>query len=63
VDRRRGLDVAQLGECNSEWGATLGVVKARVNFLFGGGGDHVLDDGSDIEDASIKRILVRGFVA
>jgi hypothetical protein len=27
--RCRGLCVAQLGECDSEWVATLGVVKAR----------------------------------
>jgi hypothetical protein len=32
AERRRWLDVAQFGECNSEWGATLGVVKARSNF-------------------------------
>ena len=30
--RRWGLCVAQLGECDSERGATLGVVKARSNF-------------------------------
>jgi hypothetical protein len=30
--RRRGLCVTQLDYCNSEWGATLGVVKARANF-------------------------------
>jgi hypothetical protein len=31
AERRRWLDVAQFGECNSEWGATLGVMKARSN--------------------------------
>jgi hypothetical protein len=30
--RRWGLCVAQLGECDSEGGTTLGVVKARSNF-------------------------------
>jgi hypothetical protein len=31
AERRRGLCVAQLGGCDSERGATLGVVKARAN--------------------------------
>jgi hypothetical protein len=31
-ERRQGLCVAQFRECNSEWGATLGVVKARSYF-------------------------------
>jgi hypothetical protein len=43
-----GLCVAQLGQCDSERGATLGVVKARSNFRFCSGGDHVFDDGSDM---------------
>jgi hypothetical protein len=30
--RRWWLCVAQLGECDSEWGATLGVVDAHSNF-------------------------------
>jgi hypothetical protein len=30
--RRWGLYVTQLGECDSERGAALGVVKARSNF-------------------------------
>jgi hypothetical protein len=32
AERRRRLDVAQFGECISEWGATLGVVKTRSDF-------------------------------
>jgi hypothetical protein len=32
AEMHRRLDVAQFGECNSEWGATLGVVRARSNF-------------------------------
>jgi hypothetical protein len=63
VERRRRLDVAQFGECNSEWGATLGVVKARSNFWLSGGGDHVFDDGSDIKDGNIQLILIGVFVS
>jgi hypothetical protein len=63
AERRRGLCVAQFRECNSEWGATLGVVKARSNFGFGCGGYHILDNGSDIEDGSVYRILFGGFVS
>jgi hypothetical protein len=44
------LCLAQLGECDSEGGATLGVVKARSNFGFCSVGDFVFKDGSDIED-------------
>jgi hypothetical protein len=32
AERGRGLNVSQFSECNSKWGATLGVVKARSNF-------------------------------
>jgi hypothetical protein len=32
AERRWRLCVSQLGECDSERGATLGVVKARYNF-------------------------------
>jgi hypothetical protein len=56
------LDVAQLCECDSEWGATLGVVKACSNFRFSRGGDHVLDDGSAIKDGTIQLILFRGLL-
>jgi hypothetical protein len=63
VERRRGLAVTHLVECDWEWSATLGIVKARSNFWFDCGGNHILDDGSDIEDGSIKRILLGGFVA
>jgi hypothetical protein len=63
AERRRGLCVVQLSQCNSEWGATLGVVKARSNLGFGCGGDHVFDDGRDIEDGAINLILVGGFVS
>jgi hypothetical protein len=38
-------------------------VKARSNFLFGCGGDHLFDDGSDIKDGSIQLVLLGGFVA
>jgi hypothetical protein len=31
TEMRRGLCVAHLSQCNSESGATLGVVKARSN--------------------------------
>jgi hypothetical protein len=41
----------------------LGVVKARSNFGFCGGGDHVFDYGSDIEDGFVERILLGRFVA
>jgi hypothetical protein len=58
-----GLCVAQLGECNSEWGATLGVVKARSNFGFCCGGDHVFDDDCDIKDGSVKCFLLGGSVS
>jgi hypothetical protein len=59
---RRGLCVAQLGECNSEWGTTLDVVKERSRFLFDCGGDHVFDNRSDIEDGSVEPMLLGGFV-
>jgi hypothetical protein len=62
AERRRRLDVAQFCECNSEWGATLGVVKTRSNFRLSGGGDHIFDDGSDIKDGSIQLIVFGGFV-
>jgi hypothetical protein len=55
--------VAQLVYCNSERGATLGVVKSRSNFGLCCGGDHVFDDGSDVEDGSVKCVLLGGFVA
>jgi hypothetical protein len=32
AERRLGLDVAQFSECNSDWGATLGVLKAPSSF-------------------------------
>jgi hypothetical protein len=32
LQRRWGLCVTELGECDSERGATVGVVKARSNF-------------------------------
>jgi hypothetical protein len=60
---RRGLYVAHFSECDPERGATLGVVKARSNFLFSCGGNHVFDDGRDIKDGSIQLILFRGVVA
>jgi hypothetical protein len=63
AERSWGLDLAQFSECNSEWGATLGVVKTRSYFWFSRGGDHVFDDGSDIEDGAIQIILLWGFVA
>jgi hypothetical protein len=44
-------------------GTTLGVVKARSSFWLGGGGDHVFDDGIEIEDGTIQLILFGGFVA
>jgi hypothetical protein len=37
-------------------------VKAPSNFLFGCGGDHVLDDGSDIEDGSFYLVLFGGLL-
>jgi hypothetical protein len=55
--------VDQFGECNSDWGTTLGVVKARPYFLFIRRGDHILDDGSNIKDGAIPCILFGGFVA
>jgi hypothetical protein len=55
--------VAQFGECNSEWCAALGVVKARSNFGLSRGGDHIFDDGSDIKDGTIQLILFGGRVA
>jgi hypothetical protein len=61
--RRWGLCLVQLGECDSEWGAALGVVKARSNFRFCSGGNHVFDDGGDIKDGSVKSLLLTGFVA
>jgi hypothetical protein len=45
-----GAYVAQFSECESEWGATLGVVKTCSYFWFCCGGDHVFYDGSDIDD-------------
>jgi hypothetical protein len=55
--------VAQLGECDSEWGATLGVVEALSNFFFSSGGHDVFDDGCDIKDGSVKCFLLGGFVS
>jgi hypothetical protein len=55
--------VAKLGECDSERGATLGVVKARSNFFFCCGSHHIFDDGSDIKDGPFKGVLFGGFVA
>jgi hypothetical protein len=55
--------VAELGECDSERGSTLGVVKARYNLGFCCGGDHVFDDGGDVEDGSVKCFLFGGFVS
>jgi hypothetical protein len=55
--------VAQLGECDSERGTTLGIVKSRSHFGFCGRGDHVFDDGSDIEDGPVKCFLLGGLVS
>jgi hypothetical protein len=63
AERRWGLDVAQFSECYSEWGAALGVFKARFYFLFSRGGDHIFNDGSHIKDGSIQIIFLWGFVA
>jgi hypothetical protein len=54
--------VAQLGECDSERGSTLGVVKARSNFGFCCGSYHIFDDCGDVEDGSVKCFLFGGFV-
>jgi hypothetical protein len=60
--RRWWLCVAQLGECDSERGSTSGVVKARANFGFCCGSHHIFDDGSEVEDGSVKCLLLGGLV-
>jgi hypothetical protein len=60
---RWGLCVAQLGEFDSERGATLGVVKARSNFWLCSRGHRVFDDVGDIKDGSVKFFLLGGIVA
>jgi hypothetical protein len=55
--------VARFSDCDSEWGATLGVVKTSSYSCFRFGGDHVFDDESDINDRAIQLILLWGFVA
>jgi hypothetical protein len=57
AQRRWGLFVAQLGGCDSERDITLGVVKARSNFLY-----HVFDDCGDVESGSVECFLLGGFV-
>jgi hypothetical protein len=56
------LYVAQFGECHSEGGTTLGVVKARSNLCFSCRGDHVFEDGSEIKDGDIQLILFGGLL-